>query len=1037
MAQPNKSAARPAKPASELSLRAQQLISGAFRNGDPTKTLWRQLQDLKRVSGDPNYPSFNEATKPDIPALEEAIEWLDGGGNIEDIRKALESGYHYGSKKAALNIEEYFRMFDENWQSYDQGAVRSVGEGSAPDDMMLEEFGEDLAQIGEVPSIREGYTIAQKWRAARWPGVNFDEEPKMAADMIHSDNELSSKMEPAAPAPEAGPSNTELVENSHSENGASPVLDGDLHSPERANVNAVREALETQAEMEVGKPINQKQEEIKAEGEGKSMEIDAKPGKQIIINIAGQKTAVGDAPLPPASEWAKLKSTIPSWEIVFVDDSYRYVNHDLQLLTHGFGIKEGLERNADILRVDANTLKMMREKYLKSFPKKEASAQVPAEAIGGEDQGKITSGHGGGMFGGTDLHQGPSWDYPGKKAASLKKAAINIDELKKAGRQFIKFVRTAAISVLQGRDAEGFHMTILMEGKEYVLRGDDADQFRREYNAIQKPEAKVNALVEKYLWKLQPYGATVKPKRERMAPAKITQTAPINQGGIPEWLKKKDTEDAYSKQKSEPALVRHSSKEAGYEDGTYEGWSNWETWHVALLINNTESTYNTKRRLCQNALKKNMGAKQFAEQLSRMFKSQADETQQLHDQNGDNSRDARGAFERKQLDGWQPANEEEGLRHKVDELFYSVGDKSDWEKPFGQINWEEIAENFLESERDELKATGKAVPEAPKKESKDLSKLELTDEDQAFMKDMKIQGSKKRIDMAEKLAGTGTTKNETDIEKEAGFNFFFPGQVLKEFYPEIQHEIVDYPNASNSPMQHAPEMVGDGGHEMDAMIDNALDNVSIVEAIELPGDVTDLKPLTAADYSSTSPAGGMGIGRDGKPQIQEGVPLRKENDIRGPMFTDEFYGQYQGVNGKSLAIASLKTAAGTEIEQFGMFLKKVMGEIAATMTSAFKVTSRPLLDKVPGVGEVQLALVEQPQGMSSYNVVNTGSRVKYLMDKLNDSEIQDAINDSWAQAAVWHDGPKGGYVYEVFVRAESIDTDSMIMKYKFVAGTRE
>ena len=37
-------------------------------------------------------------------------------------------------------------------------------------------------------------------------------------------------------------------------------------------------------------------------------------------------------------------------------------------------------------------------------------------------------------------------------------------------------------------------------------------------------------------------------------------------------------------------------------------------------------------------------------------------------------------------------------------------------------------------------------------------------------------------------------------ERTAGFNFFFPGQALREFYPEIQHEIVDYPNATNAPM---------------------------------------------------------------------------------------------------------------------------------------------------------------------------------------------------------------------------------------------
>ena len=113
-----------------------------------------------------------------------------------------------------------------------------------------------------------------------------------------------------------------------------------------------------------------------------------------------------------------------------------------------------------------------------------------------------------------------------------------------------------------------------------------------------------------------------------------------------------------------------------------------------------------------------------------------------------------------------------------------------------------------------------------------------------------------------------------------------------------------------------------------------------------------------------------------------------------------------------------------------------MGEIAATFIAAFKCTSRMPLNKVPGVGEIQLAQIEKPAN-TGWNVVNTGSRVKYLLDKLTDSEIQDAINGAWSQGAVWNDSPEGGFVYEVFVRAETIDTDSMIMKYKFVTGTKE
>jgi hypothetical protein len=63
--------------------------------------------------------------------------------------------------------------------------------------------------------------------------------------------------------------------------------------------------------------------------------------------------------------------------------------------------------------------------------------------------------------------------------------------------------------------------------------------------------------------------------------------------------------------------------------------------------------------------------------------------------------------------------------------------------------------------------------------------------------------------------------------------------------------------------------------------------------------------------------------------------------------------------------------------------------------------------------------------------------VKRLVERLSDSEIQECINDAWAQAAVWCSTPDGGFVYEAFARAETLDSDTLILKYKFVTGTRE
>jgi hypothetical protein len=204
------------------------------------------------------------------------------------------------------------------------------------------------------------------------------------------------------------------------------------------------------------------------------------------------------------------------------------------------------------------------------------------------------------------------------------------------------------------------------------------------------------------------------------------------------------------------------------------------------------------------------------------------------------------------------------------------------------------------------------------------------------------------------------------------------------------------------------------------------------------------KEAGAPGYVSTDP-GAIGIGRDGKPQVLDGAPLRKENDIRGPMFSEEFYSASPAIPGKNLVMAGSinefkKKAAATadQKEMLGDFLKKVMGEIVATFCAAFKITNRPIqLDKVPGVGEVYLVDMENSGNSALLGLGEVGGRIKFLLEKMNDSDVQDCINEAWSQAAIWHSGSgSGNFTYEVFARAESIDTDSLILKYEFVTGTK-
>jgi len=462
-----------------------------------------------------------------------------------------------------------------------------------------------------------------------------------------------------------------------------------------------------------------------------------------------------------------------------------------------------------------------------------------------------------------------------------------------------------------------------------------------------------------------------------------------------------------------PLIAADKTAERGMPRSTtpsknYNGWHNWETWHVALLIDNEQPLYEAKRNLARRAVKDAKGGEvnvdKLADQMSKVLYDAYQKTKEFAESNAREMPDTAWATE-----------------------------------AFEEVNWHEIAENAVQDERDNEQydaANAAKTPPAP------------------------------------------TASKDAATEKEAGFNFFFPGQVLREFYPEVQHEIVDYPNADNKPMIQdvdlAPGKMGSVQKEA-CECDNfdATPEVSAVNAV-----VNAVKPLEekkeelkkeqgikegAADYNemgeaitetakeagspnyvSTDP-GAIGIGRDGKPQVLEGAPLRKENDIRGPMFSEEFYSNYPGIPGSALkmqgSLAEFKKKAAAsegQKEMLADFLKKVMGEIACTFVAAFKVTSRPVdLDKIPGTGEVNLVSVENSVNNWPFYAGEVGGRVKFLLEQMNDSDIQDAINDAWSQAAVWHSGSgTGNFTYEVFVRAEAIDTDNMTLKYKFVTGTK-
>lgn len=241
--------------------------------------------------------------------------------------------------------------------------------------------------------------------------------------------------------------------------------------------------------------------------------------------------------------------------------------------------------------------------------------------------------------------------------------------------------------------------------------------------------------------------------------------------------------------------------------------------------------------------------------------------------------------------------------------------------------------------------------------------------------------------------------------KLAAFTFMSPvtGPALQTQYPDLAKDMLTgfpnpTPNQANSPM------------------------------------IQDIGVDDSALYVSTAPTG---IGISVKPN-PVGLEGNSEHKFDGYDFMEQYHDQLGGaIPGSLFASQMVKKAAKSDAKaQFGKFLKLVVGEIAASFIAAFKVTMRPIMSKVPGDGSINLDMIEQPM-INPAATTTSGSRMRMLVGDLNDSDIQEIINQAWASSAVWNDDPKHGYVYEVFVRAESLDKDSLILKYTFITGTKE
>src|SRR5208282_6380394 len=255
---------------------------------------------------------------------------------------------------------------------------------------------------------------------------------RVGADLMHSDDDLSQKLEPATPeaTAEAGPSHDELVENSHDESGVG-VIDGEIRSPERQNVSAVRDAIEAQAEMEIGKTIEEKEDEMAARGDGPygdkevnvpaaaTLEVTAKPRTQIIINIAGKK----EQPIGGEKQHPRENTS--------ANGMFGGTN---------LSATPNFEKHSEEGAPDPDTVARVRGQYTSGMGRKSCMEHFK---ITEQQLDDILSGkYGKGKFA----------SYHEVKAAFLKKGSfLTIDEVKKAGQEYLHMIRTAAINVAQGQ----------------------------------------------------------------------------------------------------------------------------------------------------------------------------------------------------------------------------------------------------------------------------------------------------------------------------------------------------------------------------------------------------------------------------------------------------------------------------------------------------------------------------------------------------------------------------------------------------------
>ena len=260
-------------------------------------------------------------------------------------------------------------------------------------------------------------------------------------------------------------------------------------------------------------------------------------------------------------------------------------------------------------------------------------------------------------------------------------------------------------------------------------------------------------------------------------------------------------------------------------------------------------------------------------------------------------------------------------------------------------------------------------------------------------------------------------KKKNSHYRKLAFDWMAPDQVLKDFYPEVRNELQTHLHDKDDYHPIKPdEQEREGGANQDINLDE--------------NEAEEKHSLTSPGLVSTEEGGG--------------APLRsRERNIRGPFFMDQFYKIHADIPASQLTVKSSlnkKAAETNRVELVEQYLTSLAAEISSSLLAAFVVDPKLNFIDVPTEGTIDLkaspSIFMNP--MLSKDVLNPIiSQLSSFFNSLNDNELTDAINNSWSQSAVWKENGKNGFLYEIFVRIESVDVDNMTITYRFVASKKE